>query len=99
VAQSGGHAVPVCAISRPDLVDVYVGEFCAVCRSGACSVHQSMGTIRVASSNEVPATAALDGGGGAEVEPVSCTSAGNCSAGGGYTDVNGHFQVFVVSEI
>jgi len=29
---------------------------------------------------------------------VSCASAGNCSAGGGYTDSYGHRQAFVVRE-
>jgi hypothetical protein len=33
---------------------------------------------------EVPGTAALNGGGHAEVDSVSCGSAGNCSAGGSY---------------
>jgi hypothetical protein len=30
---------------------------------------------------------------------VSCTSAGNCSAGGSYTDSSGSSQAFVVSEV
>jgi hypothetical protein len=30
---------------------------------------------------------------------VSCASAGNCSAGGSYTDNSGHVQVFVVNEV
>jgi hypothetical protein len=46
----------------------------------------------------VPGTAALDQGGQASVDSVSCASAGNCSAGGGYTDGSGHQQAFVVSE-
>jgi len=29
---------------------------------------------------------------------VSCASAGNCSAGGSYTDSSGHQQAFVVRE-
>ena len=36
------------------------------------------------SAVEVPGTAALDSSGAARVESVSCSSAGNCSAGGGY---------------
>ena len=35
---------------------------------------------------EVPGLAALNTGGGAEVTSVSCASAGNCAAGGTYTD-------------
>ena len=30
---------------------------------------------------------------------MSCASAGNCSAGGYYTDSSGHQQAFVVSEV
>ena len=30
---------------------------------------------------------------------MSCASAGNCSAGGYYTDGAGHEQAFVVSEV
>jgi hypothetical protein len=29
---------------------------------------------------------------------VSCASARNCSAGGGYTDSSGHRQAFLLSE-
>jgi hypothetical protein len=32
------------------------------------------------------------------VDSVSCPSAGNCTAGGGYTDRGGNAQVFVASE-
>jgi hypothetical protein len=47
---------------------------------------------------EVPGTAALDKGAGAGVDSVSCASAGNCAAGGAYTDSAGHGNAFVVSE-
>src|SRR5215471_11413242 len=46
----------------------------------------------------VPGSGALNAGGDARVESVSCASAGNCAAGGGYTDGSGHGQAFVVSE-
>jgi hypothetical protein len=48
---------------------------------------------------EVPGTAALNAGGNAQVNSVSCPSAGNCSAAGFYADGSGHQQVFVVSQI
>jgi hypothetical protein len=52
---------------------------------------------------EVPGTAALNGGGGngAGVDSVSCASAGNCSAGGGYAPFRfgPRRQVFVVSQV
>jgi len=48
---------------------------------------------------EVPGTAALNQGGQARVNSVSCASAGNCSAGGFYTDSSFHVQAFVVKEV
>jgi hypothetical protein len=48
---------------------------------------------------EVPGTAALNQGGGAGVNSVSCARAGNCSAGGVYTDSSGNAQAFVVSQV
>ena len=47
---------------------------------------------------EVPGTAALDQGGNAIVDSMSCRPAGNCATGGFYTDAAGHAQAFVVSE-
>jgi hypothetical protein len=65
-------------------------------------VSEVNGTWRKA--EEVPGTAALSNGRGAQVNSVSCGSAGNCSAGGDY--VSGYrpsgrkiFQAFVVSEV
>jgi hypothetical protein len=48
---------------------------------------------------EVPGTAALNAGVVAGVTSVSCPSAGNCAAGGQYTDSSGSRQAFVVSEV
>jgi hypothetical protein len=53
---------------------------------------------RWGTAKEVPGTAAL-GPGGAGITSLSCASAGNCSAGGGYTDSSGHAQAFVVSQV
>jgi hypothetical protein len=47
---------------------------------------------------EVPGTAALNEGGDAQISSVSCATAGNCSAGGGYTDASGDGEAFVVGE-
>ena len=47
---------------------------------------------------EVPGLGALNTAGGAEVTAVSCASAGNCAAGGDYTDRRGNVQGFVASE-
>jgi hypothetical protein len=49
-------------------------------------------------AEEVPGTATLNQGGDAGAESVSCASAGNCTAGGYYTDGSSHSQAFVVSE-
>jgi hypothetical protein len=47
---------------------------------------------------EVPGSAALNAGGSANVASVSCHSAGNCVAAGGYTDSSGNQQPFLVSR-
>ena len=47
---------------------------------------------------EVPGLAALNKHGTAEVNSVSCSSAGNCAAGGKYRSGNFHLQGFVVTE-
>ncbi len=48
---------------------------------------------------EVPGTGKLNGGGHAEVDSVSCASAGGCTARGFYTDHAGHLQAFVASQV
>ena len=47
---------------------------------------------------EVPGTAALNQGGDAAVNSVSCAMAGNCAADGFYLDSSHHGQAFVVNE-
>jgi hypothetical protein len=47
---------------------------------------------------QVPGLAGLNAGRGADVSSVSCGSAGNCAAGGYYTDSHGHYQGFVAVE-
>jgi len=49
-------------------------------------------------AEEVPGLAALNTGGFAEVTSMSCARAGNCSAGGTYTDGSGRQQGFVAGE-
>jgi hypothetical protein len=49
---------------------------------------------------EVPGMATLlNLAGGATVDSVSCTTAGNCLAGGEYRDTTGRYQAFVVREV
>jgi len=50
-------------------------------------------------AREIPGSAALNTGGYAQVSSVSCASAGNCSAGGYYTDSRGYEQLMVVNEV
>lgn len=47
---------------------------------------------------EVPGTASLNARGDAEVEAISCPSAGACAATGTYQAASGALEVFVVSE-
>jgi hypothetical protein len=49
-------------------------------------------------AEEVPGTATLNNGSTARIGPVSCAAAGQCSAGGTYTDSSGHLQAFVVNQ-
>jgi D-alanine-D-alanine ligase-like ATP-grasp enzyme len=55
--------------------------------------HGRWGTARA-----VPALAALNMGGMAAIESLSCGSAGNCSAGGFYDSFKGSGQAFIVTE-
>ena len=50
-------------------------------------------------AKEVPGLAALNQGGHAFTNAVSCAAAGTCSAGGFYFDGSGHRQAFVVTEV
>lgn len=48
---------------------------------------------------KAPGSAALNGGGFAQLYSVSCSSPGNCAAGGGYRDAHGGFQAFLIDEV
>jgi hypothetical protein len=47
----------------------------------------------------IPGVVGLNRGGFAAAASVSCASAGNCSAGGTYTDSSKHDQAFIVNEV
>ncbi len=73
---------------------------------GASPLRLSRSPVQVAPTagswgraEEVPGTATLNLGGDAAVNAVSCTSAGNCAAGGVYEDIDHHLQAFVVDEV
>jgi hypothetical protein len=48
---------------------------------------------------EAPGTAALNGGGLAQIDGVSCARGGDCSAAGLYSDSSRHGHVLVVGEV
>jgi hypothetical protein len=47
---------------------------------------------------EAPGSGALNAGAFGTINSVSCSTAGNCAAGGYYTDGSGHPQAFVLTE-
>jgi hypothetical protein len=49
-------------------------------------------------AEQVPGTAALNKGGTAQVDSVSCPAPGTCGAGGDYSLTNGNTEAFVVNE-
>ena len=53
---------------------------------------------RWGSAQPIPGLAALNAGGSARVEHLSCASPGNCAAGGSYQDAAHHDQVFAAIE-
>ena len=71
---------------------------CTMVVTGASGANAAPGSTWGA-AQEVPGTAALNSGGSAVVISVSCASAGNCAAGGVYTDTSGHAQAYVASEV
>ena len=93
----GGHAV-LESVSCPSAGNCSAGGFYAD-RSGHRQAFVVTETARRwGRALEIPGTAALDAGGDARVNSVSCPSAGNCGADGSYADRSRHTQVFVVNE-
>src|SRR5258708_25926733 len=60
-------------------------------------VSEVRGTWQTA--KQVPGLTVLNAGGSAGIHQVSCSSAGNCSAGGWHKDRLGHIQGFAVTEV
>ena len=77
------------------ITDHNVRETLGIC-GRAYIVSQGSGSWDTA--QEVPGTSALDAGGHAATESVSCPPAGNCSAGGYYTNGKSAVEAFVVGE-
>jgi hypothetical protein len=53
---------------------------------------------RWGTAEPVPGAAALNTGRNAYISSLSCGAAGNCSAGGSYSDSSGHGQALVASQ-
>lgn len=94
---TGGNA-PVTSVSCWRAGDCAAGGFYtdASQRQQAFVVTQANGPWGTA--EEVPGTAALNAGGGAQVLSVSCPPGGGCAAGGYYSDKGGNRHAFVVAE-
>jgi hypothetical protein len=112
VSEANGTWAPAIEVAA-SLNTLGVGEISSVsCRSaGNCTAggyysnSRLQGPFVVSEVNGTwgPAKAvatALNTGGSGRIESVSCASAGNCTAGGYYTDKsNHHQQAFVISEV
>jgi hypothetical protein len=83
---------------------VLAGAVAASCAASlAVTAGPAVGAVAAAGgwgkAIEVPGLARLSSGLGGGLAEVSCSSPGNCAAGGTYTtDASGHSQAFVVSE-
>jgi hypothetical protein len=73
-----------------------VGDYASNSQQELFVVSEKNGTWGPAT--ELPGIAALSVGAGADVNGLSCSSAGDCAAGGDYTDARGNVQAFVVTE-
>ena len=95
---SKGGSAAILAVSCASAGNCSAGGHYAVRgrRLQAFVVSQVNGTWH--SAKEVPGTATLNRY-GAQITSVSCASAGNCSAGGHYTDSSKRQQAFVVSQV
>jgi hypothetical protein len=79
-------------------VTALTGVSAAAARTGLAAAPAAATGGTWGTATEVRGTAALNKGAGADVNSVSCASAGNCSADGFYTDSSSHSQAFVVSQ-
>src|SRR5580693_8644089 len=69
-----------------------------VATAGAVGVQAAAPRVNWGTAAEVPGLGALNAGGSAAVNVVSCWRAGDCAAGGFYADAARHQQAFVVTE-
>jgi hypothetical protein len=86
-------AVALCVISLAAVGPATAHTHTSALRPAAAALLAGWGT-----AEELPGMKALNNGGGAKLDTMSCASAGNCSTGGGYTDAPRHTQAFVATE-
>jgi hypothetical protein len=98
-ALNAGGDAGVISVSCPSAGNCTAGGYYADAgvRTQALVASESGGSWLTAV--EVPGTATLNADGSAEVGAVSCTTAGNCTFGGSYMDIEGNTQAFTASEL
>ena len=92
--------------SVPVLLSTLVGLAAVALPAGATnrtgppagSLHTRDFVVPWTSAVEVPGTAGLNAGGNSSLESDSCSSRGECGAGGDYTDAGGHQEAYVADE-
>ena len=89
----------VTSVSCPTARDCTASGYYADGRGHSQAFVISQKSGRWGRAAEVPGTAALNTGGHAEAEAVSCPSSGNCTVSGYYEDASHHFHVYVASEV
>jgi hypothetical protein len=101
-ALNTGGSAQINSVSCGGVGDCTAAGYYASSGTGGIPATQAMIVTETAgtwgSAQEVPGTAALNTGGSAQVYSVSCAAAGNCSAGGAYTNSTPATQAFVVTE-
>jgi hypothetical protein len=94
---AGGNAA-IFSVSCPSAGNCGAGGWYADASGHTQAFVASQASGTWAKAIEVPGSGTLNAGGDASADSVSCATAGNCVAGGNYTDSAGHHQAFVVRE-
>jgi len=92
------RAATVAAVAALSAVSVTAASAAQAARSRAAS-HAVSPAVTWIGAREIPGTGNLNKGGDAQLLSVSCSSTGNCGAGGYYTDSDGVQHAFVVNEV
>jgi LPXTG-motif cell wall-anchored protein len=97
VAANTGEVASVVSMSCSSTGNCSAGGYYHIGRSQEAFVVSQVNGVW-GSFEDVPGLVAANNGGAAVIGTVSCSSAGNCSAGGNYRD-NSDVQAFVVSQV